>query len=89
MRKLSADHVALGLVIRDSRWELALTQEELGARCGLHRTYVASVERGERNLGYANVLKIAAALGLRPHQLVRAAESRAKPPGTRRVTLPR
>jgi transcriptional regulator with XRE-family HTH domain len=89
VRKLSADHVALGLEMRDQRWELALSQAELGERCGLHRTYVASVERGERNLGYANLLKIAAALGLRPHQLVRAAERRAKPPGTRRVTLPR
>jgi transcriptional regulator with XRE-family HTH domain len=89
MRKLSRDHVALGEAIRRQRWELALSQEELAARCGLHRTYVASVERGERNLGYANVLRIAAALELRPHQLVRAAERRAKPPGGRRVTLPR
>ena len=89
MRKLSRDHVALGDAIRHQRWDLGLSQEELAARCGLHRTYVASVERGERNLGYANLLKIAAALEVRPHELVRAAERRAKPPGTRRVTLPR
>jgi len=51
-----------------------LSQVELAERCGLHRTYVASVERGERNLGYANLLKIATALELSGAELVRASE---------------
>ncbi|HKP90672.1 MAG TPA: helix-turn-helix transcriptional regulator [Thermoleophilaceae bacterium] len=76
MRRLSRDHVALGEAIRAKRRELGLSQTDLAARCGLHRTYVASVERGERNLGYANLLKIAAALDLRGAALVRRAEAR-------------
>jgi transcriptional regulator with XRE-family HTH domain len=76
MRKLSRQHIALGRAIRAQRVELYLSQEELAGRCGLHRTYVASVERGERNLGYANLLRIAAGLELRAAELVEAAERR-------------
>ena len=89
MRKLSADHRALGAAVFDQRSELWISQQELADRCGLHRTYVASVERGERNLGYANLLKIARALELKPHELVLAAERKAKPRPRGRVTLPR
>lgn len=89
MRKLSDEHVALGAAIRRQRYELFLSQQDLGERCGLHRTYIAGVERGERNLGYANLLKIAAALEIKGHELVRAAERQAKPRGRGRVTFPR
>ena len=89
MRKLSRDHQALGAAIRRQRYELVLRQQDLGERCGLHRTYIAGIERGERNLGYANLLKIAAALEIKAHELVRAAERQAKPRGRGRVTFPR
>jgi transcriptional regulator with XRE-family HTH domain len=79
MRKLSRDHFALGATIRERRGELGLTQVDVAARCALHRTYVASVERGERNLGYANLLKIALALDVRAADLVRTAERKARP----------
>ena len=83
MRKLSRDHVALGQAMRARRVDLYLSQEELASRSGLHRTYVASVERGERNLGYANLLKIAAALELRAAELVRTAERKSRAPRRR------
>jgi transcriptional regulator with XRE-family HTH domain len=73
--------------MRHRRHELGLSQPEVAERCGLHRTYVASVERGERNLGYANLLKIAAALELRPTELVEAAERKGR--GSRRPPPPR
>lgn len=41
-----------------------ISQEELGARAALHRTYVGSVERRERNVSLDNVERLAAALGV-------------------------
>jgi transcriptional regulator with XRE-family HTH domain len=52
----------LGDRVRDRRTELKQTQQDLGDRCGLHRTFVGSVERGERNVSVLNLRQIAAAL---------------------------
>ena len=52
----------LGRRIRERREELDLTQEELGRRCGLHRTFIGSVERGERNVSILNLRVIAVKL---------------------------
>lgn len=52
----------VGAVIRDARWELDFTQEELASRSGLHRTYITDVETGKRNISIESLEKIAAAL---------------------------
>lgn len=48
--------------MRLARQQLGISQEELADLCGLHRTYVGSVERGERNISIDNMEAIAIAL---------------------------
>jgi len=50
---------ALGKAIRDARMKKGWSQEKLAEETGLHRTYIGSVERGERNIGAINIAKIA------------------------------
>ncbi len=52
----------LGLRIRQRREERGLTQEDLADQCKLHRTFIGSVERGERNVSILNLRVIANAL---------------------------
>ena len=55
-----------GNAIRQRRYELGWSQEHLAAQAGLHRTYVADVERGKRNISLENIIKLAFALKLTP-----------------------
>ena len=56
--------------IRKLRRERGLSQEELSELCGLHRTYVGSVERGERNVTLSTLEVFSNALGVSvPHLL--------------------
>ena len=53
---------SFGQKVRHFRSLKKFTQEELSELCGLHRTYIGSVERGERNITLVNAEKIARAL---------------------------
>lgn len=46
------------------------SQERLAAECGLHRTYIGGIERGERNISLKNVAKITDALEITPAELL-------------------
>ena len=68
---------AFGAVIRRLRVSAGISQEELAARAGLHRTYVSILERGKKSATLDVVAALAEVLGKAPHALVRAAERRA------------
>ena len=63
----------LGANIRLRREAVGLSQEELGELSSLHRTYIGSVERGERNLTLRCLIQISGALQLAPHEILKRA----------------
>jgi len=54
----------MGSNVRAHRLEQGLSQEELASLSGLHRTYLSSLERGERNVGILNLVRLAGSLGV-------------------------
>lgn len=56
--------------IRHLRHQLGISQEELAHRARVHRTYMSSIERGQRNVAIDNIEKIAVGLEVRPHRLL-------------------
>lgn len=56
--------------VRQLRTQAGLSQEELAARADLHRTYISSIERAERNVTLENIFILADALGVTPAELV-------------------
>ena len=63
--------IVFGAAVRKERDALQLSQEALAERAGVHRTYVGSVERGERNVTLRVALRLAKALDTSVAALVR------------------
>lgn len=55
---------ALGRRIRELRSEQGFSQEGFADKCGLHRTFMGIVERGESNLSFRNLAKVASNLAV-------------------------
>lgn len=62
--------LAFGKRLKEARQSAGISQEELAFKSGLHRTYISSVERGERNISLINIKKISDALGIKPRDLM-------------------
>ncbi|MDE2145002.1 MAG: helix-turn-helix transcriptional regulator [Patescibacteria group bacterium] len=61
--------IKFGKKVRDERTRLGLSQEQLAARAGVHRTYIGMIERAEKNITLENIEKIAKALGISMRQI--------------------
>ncbi len=61
--------------VRELRHSKGMSQEALAEVCGLHRTFIGIVERGESNISLANIDKIAIALGVEAACLLARASS--------------
>lgn len=60
----------LAVNLRALREQRKLSQEGLAELCGLHRTYVGSVERGERNVTLSSLEVLASAFGVSVPELL-------------------
>ena len=81
MAARSQSHAALGRAVRDFRSGRGISQEDLAHLSGMHRTYLGGIERGERNVSYANLLRLARALDVPASELLARAEEHERAAG--------
>jgi transcriptional regulator with XRE-family HTH domain len=63
--------IRFGRAVRQKRHMLGVSQEAFADLCGLDRTYIGGIERGERNAALVNIEKVAKALRLSLAELFR------------------
>ena len=73
VRDVREERVAFGTAVRNLRLRQGLSQEALANLANLHRTYIGSVERGERNVSLSNIHALAIALAVDASHLLAAA----------------
>lgn len=66
---------AFGLRLRQQREAKGLTQERLAEKADLDQTYISGIERGLRNPGIKNVVRLARALGIPTAKLVEGVDA--------------
>ena len=64
--------------MRERRLQLGVSQEELGSKAGLDRTYVSGLERGRRNPTLKVLVGLAFALRMSPDELMSGAKENLK-----------
>lgn len=69
MRQNKTIQQKFGNRVRKLRKDKGWSQEEFADECGLHRTYIGAIERGERNVSLNNIHAIAKALGISVKEL--------------------
>jgi len=61
-------------VLRNIRESRGLSQEELAARAGYHRTYIGQLERGEKSPSLRTIFNLSSTLQVNPSVLIRRVE---------------
>ena len=79
---------ALGQRIRELRTEQGFSQEAFADKCGVHRTFMGTVERGESNLSFQNIAKVATTLGVSLSRLFSDLEANAQSLAARTASKP-
>lgn len=65
------DLMRFGEAVRRRRKGLGYSQEAFGDACGIDRSYMGGIERGEHNLALINIMKIVRALDVQPSDFFR------------------
>lgn len=68
------DKTAIGQAIRNLRKEKELSQDVLSGLAGIARTHLSMIENGSKQANFETIWRIAAALDMRPSELVRKIE---------------
>lgn len=71
-KKKVPELVLFGESVRRYRKALGYSQEAFGDACGIDRSYMGGIERGEHNLALVNILKIIAGLRMQPSEFFRS-----------------
>ncbi len=64
MKEKDPINIAFGQRVAELRHKAKLSQEELAYRCSLNRTYIGTIERGEKSATIVTITKIADALNI-------------------------
>jgi transcriptional regulator with XRE-family HTH domain len=73
---------AFGRRVRELRQAKGYSQEAFADKCGVHRTFMGTIERGESNLSFQNIVKVAETLGVTLSALFADLESTVRTLGT-------
>lgn len=68
---------AFGAALRQHSKAKGLSQEAFADECGIDRSYMGGVERGERNIALINIEKIITALGIQPSEFFKTLDKSA------------
>ena len=68
--------VVFGEAVRTLRKARGFSQEAFSDACGIDRSYMGGIERGEHNLALVNILKIIEALDMQPSEFFSALDQR-------------
>nr|WP_315252944.1 helix-turn-helix transcriptional regulator [uncultured Duganella sp.] len=63
------DLLRFGAAVRSRRKAIGLSQEALADHAGIDRSHMGKLERGERNISFMNIVRIAKAIGCKPSDL--------------------
>ena len=80
---------AFGQRVRELRQSQGFSQEGFADKCGVHRTFMGTIERGESNLSFQNIAKVAETLGVTLAVLFADLESAAVKAGHETATATR
>lgn len=72
----AARREAFGAQVRALRLDRGWSQEDLAEAAGMHRTYIGSLERGQRNVSLDNIWRLADVFGVLPGELLPEAPRR-------------